>query len=132
MWTGEIASIVFTKVKVGAEKELKTKYPDISFTTSDRVQRDPKFPSVYIKELGSPESGSDLEGNFVYSINSTFQIEVSDSISQERAKRVMDKIVYLMKKMKYKISVSPYPNNTEGVYRVIARFTRNVDWNDIL
>lgn len=132
MWTSDISSIVFTRIKTTVEKKLKEKYPDIYFTTSDKTQTNPKFPTVYIHELPGAEKAKDLEGTTINSVLATFQIDVADNQSQNRSKDVMNEIIKVMKNMSFSVSSMPEFNNTNSIYRNTARFRRTIDWNDIL
>lgn len=132
MWTSEISSIVFTKVKVEVLKSLKNKYPNIYFTNSDRVQTDPKFPTVYIHEIGSTEQGEDLEGTSINAVLTTFQVDVTDNQSQNRANEVISEVVGIMKSMRFSVIAMPEFQNTESTYRSTARFRRMIGQGDIL
>lgn len=132
MWTSDIASMVFTRIKVEATKKLKSKYPNINFTTSDQVRTEPTFPNVYVKELQSSERGQTLDGESVNAILSSFQIEVSDNVSDNRAREVADVVFLIMKKMKYEAIGLPFQDNIDGVHRNVARYRRIIGYNDIL
>lgn len=132
MWTNDISSIVFARIKTVAGSKLKEKYPDIYFTTSDKTQTNPKFPTVYIHELPGAEKAQDLEGITINSALITFQIDVTDNQSQNRTKDVMNEIIKVMKSMAFTVSPMPEFNNTNSIYRNTARFRRTIDWNDIL
>ena len=120
MWTSDIASMVFTRIKVEATKKLKSKYPNINFTTSDQVRTEPTFPNVYVKRLQGSERGQTLDGESVNSILSSFQIEVADIVFS------------IMKKMKYEAIGLPFQDNIDGVHRNVARYRRIIGYNDIL
>lgn len=132
MWTNEISSIVFTRIKTEATKRLSGKYPDIYFTNSDRAQTEPKFPTVYIHEIGSVEQGQDLENLQINAVMTTFQIDVTDNQSQNRANNVMSCVVEIMKSMRFSVVSMPEFQNTESTYRSIARFRRVIGSGDIL
>ena len=132
MWTSDIASMVFTRIKVEATPKLKIKYPNINFTTSDQVRTDPTFPNVYVKELQGSERGQTLDGESVNAILSSFQIEVADNVSDNRAREVADIVFLIMKKMKYEVIGLPFQDNTDGVHRNVARYRRIIGYNDIL
>lgn len=132
MWTNEISSIVFTRIKTEASKRLKSKYPDIYFTNSDRAQTDPKFPTVYIHEIGSAEQGEDLQGTEINAVMTTFQIDVTDNQSQNRTNEVMSYVVEMMKSMRFSVIAMPEFQNTESTYRSTARFRRLIGNGDIL
>ena len=132
MWTSDIASMVFTRIKVEVTKKLKSKYPNINFTTSDQVRTDPTFPNVYVKELQGSERGQTLDGESVNAILSSFQIEVADNVSDNRAREVADVVFLIMKKMKYEAIGLPFQDNKDGVHRNVARYRRIIGYNDIL
>ena len=120
----DVETIVFSRIKAKATKKFKTKYPDISFTTSDKVVSNPKFPNVYIHLIGSPEIGNDLENNTINGIEATFQIEVTDNQNQNRAKEVMNEIVGYFKEMRFSITSMPEMNNTDSAFRCVMRCKR--------
>lgn len=124
-------NIVFTRIKATFSEKLKTKYTNLYFTTSDKVQSTPKFPTIYVHELPSLEKGNDLENNEIAGKLSVFQIEVFDNKSQTNASEVMAEVVRIMKSMGFSINEMPYSDNTD-VYRKIARFRRIIGNGDIL
>lgn len=132
MWTSDIASIVFTRIKVEATKKLKSKYPDINFTTSDKVRTNPTFPNVYVKKLQGAEQGHTLDGSTVNATLSSFQIEVADNVSDNRAQEVADVVYSIMKSMRYEAIGEPFPDNVDEVHRNVARYRRIVGYNDTL
>lgn len=133
MWTSDITSIVFTRIKTIAKKQLKTKYPDINFTTSSVSSTDPQFPTVYIRRLQGAERGQDLEGTSVNATLCSFQVEVTDNASDTRAQEVADVIYSIMKSMRFQSIGEPFADNTQtGVYRNVARYQRIIGYNDIL
>lgn len=132
MWTSDIASIVFTRIKVEATEKLKSKYPDINFTRSNKVRTEPTFPNVYVKELQGAERGHTLDGESVNAILSSFQIEVADNVSDNRAREVADVVFLIMKKMKYEAIGLPFQDNIDGVHRNVARYRRIIGYNDTL
>lgn len=128
----DIETIVFSRIKAILTSKLKTKYPDISFTTSDKVSSNPKFPNVYVHMLGSQEIGEDLENNTINGVLATFQIETTDNQSQNRAKDVMNEIVGVMKGMRFSVIAMPESQNTDTSYRCVARFRRVVGNLDVI
>ena len=133
MWTSDIASSVFTRVKAEATKRLKTKYPDIYFTTLSRVATTPKFPTVYVKRMQGAERGQTLEGTTLNAILSTFQIEVTTNTNDTEAQEVADIVCEIMKSMRYQMLGEPFPDNTASdTYRNVARYQRIIGYNDIL
>lgn len=132
MWTSNIQSVIFSLVKNEVSKVLQTEYSDLHFTTSDKAQTVPKFPSVYIHEIGSIEQGMDLEGIDVNAILCNIQIEVTDNISQERVRKTMNEVLRVMKKMRFPVVLMPEYQNTTETYRQVARFRRVIGKGDSL
>ena len=132
MWTNDIESIVYTRIKIALSGKLKTKYKDLSFTNTDIVPQNPKFPTVYIHELNGYEKANDLENEEIHAVESSFQIEVTDNVSQARAKEVMNEVVKVMKKMKFSGTNMPEFQNIDGYFRNVFRCRRTIGKDDVL
>lgn len=132
MWTSDIESMVFTRVKAKGNNALKSKYPNIYFTTSDKTQKQPQFPTVYLHEVGSVERGMDLENTEINAVLNTIQVDVTDNESQGRVKEVMNNIVKTMKSMGFTVISLPEFQNTNDIYRQTARFRRMIGKGDLL
>lgn len=133
MWTSDITSIVFTRIKAIGNKKLKTKYPNINFTTSSESSTTPKFPTVYVKRLQGAERGQDLEGTSVNATICSFQIEVTTNTNDTEAQEVADVVCSVMKAMRFQILGEPFADNTQnGVSRNVARYQRIIGYGDIL
>ena len=122
----DIETIVYSRIKAILTKKLKTKYPNISFTTSDKVSGNPQFPNVYVHMMSSQEIGGDLEGNTINGVLASFQIETTDNETQTRAKDVMNNVVEVMKSMRFEVTSMPESMNTNTSYRCVARFRRTI------
>ena len=133
MWTSDIASIVFTRIKTIATDRLKNKYPDIFFSTAQSLPKEPQFPTILVKRMQGSEQGQTLEGTELNAILSTFQIEVFDNISEKHAQEVADVVCEIMKSMRYEMIGEPFPDNSDDeVYRNVARYRRIVGGLDTL
>lgn len=126
-----IENLVFTRIKVQFSEKLKAKYTNLYFTTSDKAQTTPKFPTIYIHELPAVETGNDLENTEINGKLATFQIEVFDNQSQTRATEVMTEVVKIMKSMRFSINEMPHFDNTD-TYRKVVRFRRIIGNGDDL
>lgn len=132
MWTSDIESAVFTRLKADGNKAFKKDYSDIFYTTENETDDDAVFPTVYLQELSGAERGRDLEGIEINAILSSFQIDVSDNESKQRCKKVMDNAIETMKKLKFEVVGLPIYRRTSGVWLGTARFRRTISKNDIL
>lgn len=124
-------NLVFTQIKALFSEKLKEKYINLYFTTSNKVQATPKFPTIYIHELPSVETGNDLENTEINGKIAKFQIEVFDNQSQTRASETMTEVVRIMKGMRFSVNEMPYFDNTD-TYRKVARFRRVIGNGDVL
>lgn len=132
MWTSDIGSIVYTRIKLEVTKKLKSKYPNINFTTNNRNNTDTKFPSIYFKRLQGSERGQTLDGQSVNATLFSVQIEVTDNVGEHRAQEVADVIYGVMKTMLFEAIGEPFANNTDSTYRNVARYRRIIGYNDKL
>ena len=92
----------------------------------------PRFPTVYIHEMPGMETGADLQGGTINAVWSSFQIEVTTNTKQSDTKEVMDEVVKIMKKMRFQVISMPEFQNTDSIYRRVARFRRMIADDDIL
>lgn len=133
-WTDMISSNVFTRIKNEFSSTLKTKYKMTSsnFSTVGSSDTPAVFPFVYIQLLPSTEQGQDIEGNTINAGLFTFQIEVTDNQTQERAKDVMSEVKRIMKSMRFTVHPTPTLEDTKDTHRAIMRCNRIIGFNDIL
>ena len=123
MWTKYIKSIVFTRIKTEGTAKLKATFPDIYFTTSNKVPTNPKFPTVYLKKLQGAEKGRTLDGKTLNGVLASFQIDVIDNKSDNNAENVADVIGDIMKSMRFEMVGDPFPNSqSTEEYRFTARY----------
>ena len=127
-----LESQVYTRIKTQFPSKLKEKYKNINFTTENKVDALPRFPTVYIHEMPGMETGADLQGGTINAVWSSFQIEVTTNTKQSDAKEVMDEVMKIMKKMRFQVISMPEFQNTDSTYRRVARFRRMIADDDIL
>ena len=133
MWATEIDTTVLSRLRSRGYADLRKNYPNINFTDDDRAPIDPKFPTVFYINISSAERGQTLDGKSVNALLHSVQIEVSDN-SQTNAtvKAVMSKICDYMKDMRYEVVNMPFFQNTDTVFRMVARFRRTIGANDVI
>lgn len=135
-WIYTFENKVYTVVKTRVEKQLKTKYKNLTFTMDDEPS-DPTnhFPTVLIHYLPSNEKGVDLDNTEINGFTSTVQIEVTSSKTegQKAALLVAWQVVDEFKKLRYGMMLKPEPIKTgNDTNRVVARVSRIVGANDIV
>ena len=133
MWATEIDTTVLSRLRSRGYADLKKNYPNINFTDDDRAPIDPKFPTVFYINISSAERGQTLDGKSMNALLHSVQIEVSDN-NQTNAtvKAVMSKICDYMKDMRYEVVNMPFFQNTDTVFRMVARFRRTIGANDVI
>lgn len=127
-----LESQIFSRIKYGFSDRIKSKYPDLNFTTSDKVSTNAKFPTVYVHMMESPEVGGTLEGTEIAGVKATFQIDVSDNESNKRTDEVAYEALRIMKSMRFKPIIMPFHNNSGNTYVTSARYQRVIGSGDIL
>ena len=135
IWVMIIPSIIFTKIKTEFSTKLKEKYnmTDKNFSTVGSSDTPAVFPFVYIQSIEPIETGMDLEATNINGGIFSFQIDVTDNQSQYRAKEVMTEVLRIMKKMGFQCKPMPsFDDSVKDVKRMVARFQRAIDENDIL
>ena len=128
----DIQSRVFSRLVNKCPSTLKSKFPQLRFTTNDRLPQNPKFPSVYVHERSAMETAEDLENTTINAVITSFQIEVTDDSSMENATTVMNYVVNEMKVMRFSVITMPEFQNTQSVYRKVAVFRRTIADGDTL
>lgn len=134
-WIMSISPMVFTRLKTEFSEKLKKKYNmgNNNFSTKEFSGKDAIFPFVYVKQMPSQVTGTDLERSSINGMNFYFQIDVYDNQSQSRANEVMSEIIKVMiKSMRFQPKPAPSFDSTSDFYRETVRFERMIDWNDIL
>lgn len=133
MWATEIDTTVLSRLRSRGYADLRKNYPNINFTDDDRAPTTPKFPTVFYINISSAERGQTLDGKSINALLHSVQIEVSDN-SQTNAtvKAVMSKICDYMKDMRYEVVNMPFFQNTDTVFRMVARFRRTIGANDVI
>lgn len=133
-WTDRISSVVFTRIKNEFSSTIKKNYKmkDENFSTVGSSDTPAVFPFVYIQLLPSTEQGQDIEGNTINAGLFTFQIEVTDNQTQERAKDVMSEVKRIMKSMRFTVQPTPALEDTKDTHRAIMRCNRIIGSCDIL
>lgn len=123
-WFFDIENLVFTNIKVNASKKLRDKFPNINFTTSNRTQGSPIYPTVYIHENEGQEKGQDLENKTINAVLSNIQVEVITDTSKDDAKKIASVCTDILKNMSFNITALPVFEEGSSYYRLIMRCSR--------
>ena len=126
MFIDYVEDKVFSKIKTDVTESLISRFPNIFFTTSSKTQANPKFPNVYVQMLPGHEKAKTLDGRTLNMGQFDFQIEVADNKSKQNTRLVMEEITEAMVSMGFTVNGFPSQQDTEDVYRRVARFQRLV------
>lgn len=128
-----VESMVYSRMKNLVIDDVGTKYDMTSADNFSTVESDTEahFPFVYLTTLNGREVEDDLEGTRINGEYLTYQINVSDNISRERAKEVMNSVQRAMKQMSFNVQSVPIfiQNNP---HKIIARFSRYIFEGDTI
>lgn len=127
-----LESQIFSRIKYGFLDRIKSKYPDLNFTTSDKASTKAKFPTVYVHMMESPEVGETLDGTEIAGVKAIFQVDVSDNQNNNRTDEVAKEVLRIMKNMRFKPNPMPLHNNVGDTYITTARYQRVIGAGDIL
>lgn len=131
-WVFDLETKVFSIIKTRSLKNLKSKYPNIHFTTTNNPKdATTHYPTVYIHEMASTEQGRTTEYE-IGGITYTMQVEVITNVSQKDAKTVINEIAELFKAMGFEIRAFPEISNGETYYKSVMRVRKVIGANDIL
>lgn len=133
MWVNDIQTAVFSRIQSRTTAQFRKRFPNIFFTKSARVSKDPSFPTIYVQKMQGAERGQDLEGTSINAVLSSFQIEVTDNGENDSvANEIAWFICGIMKSMMYEMIGEPITDETDTTFRVIARYRRVISYDDIL
>lgn len=129
----DIENMVLSRLIAKMPSSIKTKYPDLNFTTSDISNMDPKFPNVYVHLMDFPQIGQTIDNKVFGGGTSTFQIEVEDNSSQSNARKVMNAVIDILNgQFGFEVIYGPVNMNTNVTFRQVARLRRIVMENEKL
>lgn len=135
MWSNDILSIIYTRVKIVSTPMILKRYSslsasDLNFTTEASAQTVSKFPTIFFAQIPGGETGGTFDQT-VNAVNFIVQIEVIHNTSQMMANGIADIISDVMKDMYFKITGDPVQDNSDPkTKRNIARYSRVVGHGD--
>lgn len=132
-WVSLLQSKIYSIIENEFSQDIKDKY----HMTSDNFSTvgnnfSAVFPFVFIKLLPALERGQDLEGKTINAGLFTFQIDITDNVSQKRARTVAFEIVRIMKGMSFEVTSMPDFEDTKEKHRSTIRFRRLIASGDAI
>ena len=124
----DVESTVFTNIYDAImDSELASEYDlsDDNFSTIDTLSTEPIFPFVYVHLLPGVEQMQSLDNTTINGGLFTLQIRVTDNEDTVKVKAIMDKIIEVMKGMRFNVVSMPEFNyDSSSIYNQVARFRR--------
>jgi len=126
-WVEERESDIYTLVKARATRRLKTRFPNIKFTTNEGTgANSTQYPTVFIHSIEGAERGQDFENNNVNAFQFFFQIEVTCSKEQgrESTRAVISEVMDQFKKLRFTVRAKPIYDSDTSIDTAFARVSR--------
>lgn len=130
VWFSKLESVIFTIIKARMTAKLRSKYPNIFFTTSSQIDTEPAFPTVYIHETGCLEAGNDLENKTVNAVIETIQVDVTANTSDTDCKTVATEVINQLKALRFNIVGFPVYTIDGNIHRAVIRARRTIGSGD--
>ena len=132
-WVEERESDIYTLVKTRAVRNLKTRFPNIKFTTNEGTgANSTQYPTVYIHAIEGVERGLDFENRNVNAFQFFFQIEVTCSKEQgrESTRAVVSEVLDQFKKLRFTVRGKPIYDSDTSIDTAFAKVSRTLGEND--
>lgn len=142
MLSNEVFDKVFTIVKQ-AMKDLEItnskgntvqKWKTLKYARSLHELEATSLPCLLMRQIGSPQIGDDLMRISQNGVYSTFQVEVTSSVSYDEAYDIMNDAGDIFIQLGYSLiyGIQEIPTESPSLWRFVARFNRVVGGQDTL
>lgn len=129
----DVENIVLSRIMAKMPSAIKTKFPNLSYTTSDITKTEPSFPNIYVHLMDFSQLGQTIDNKKFNGGEAFFQIEVVDNTSQVNVRKVMNAVIDIVNgSMGFDLTYGPQFINTADNYRQVVRFKRIVMENEKL
>ena len=129
MLDSQILTLMINYVTANLSKpRLTTK----NFTTTKSNPSDSELPSIYLKQLPSIETATDLENDEFRGGLFTYEVKVTSNVSQTEVKNIMNVVTRAMKSMGFNGTSLPVYADTDNLHVKIARWQREFDDGDTI
>jgi hypothetical protein len=134
MWYDDAVSSVYSFVKAYTISKYKTKYPNFKVTDDDAELAKAQLPCVYIHaKMRENNGGKDLENKTINSIEFAFTVNVLVQSDMLLARKIAQTVTEAFKEKRFTANELPeFRGNTVDVKRLIMRYTRTIDENDVI
>lgn len=131
IWFAEIESKVFTIVKTRMKKKYKEEYPTMDFVATGDNRVPKKSPTIYLREIDSPEMANTLANNVINMVRETMECEVY-ALNREDSRIVSAYVRLEMKALGFSVIQQSPPIQDDSWWRCVLRFTRPIGSGDVV
>lgn len=111
------------------DSSINEKDSNVLVTSDEYTGGTATFPAVYVRELTQAERGYDIDGSVISGVLSTFQLDVFAN-SYRECKELSNKVMLLMKDLRFEVIASPLHTKGNGYYRSVSRYRRVIGGGD--
>lgn len=129
-WAYEIGDVLLTYVTTRLLEKLHTEFPNLTVTSVADLNSLSQFPTVHIKTIGCPETGTDLEGESINAVDLAIQCDTYMNTTQYDTRKVSNEVANILKELRFKITTLPEFGNANDYFRVTFRGSRIIGAND--
>ena len=131
-WYMSLDAKIFTIMKTRLAKKLGSVFPKLFCTSSDSIDADPVFPTIYIHPLQGVETGSDLVNESINAILYTLQVDVTANTTMNDCRNVTMEVMNQLKLLHFSIVGMPVYTTEGNVFRGVIRGRRTIGGDDSL
>lgn len=134
LWYDDAVSSVYSFVKAYTISKWKKQYPNIKVTDDDAELAKAQFPCVYIHaKMRENNNGKDLENKTINSLEFSFTVNVLVQNDMLLTRKIAQTVTEAFKEKRFIANQLPeFQGNTVDVKRLIMRYTRTIDENDVI
>lgn len=118
-----------TQIETNVADYIESELSGVLVTTDDYTGDTAVFPTVYVHELSQIERGYDIDGSEIAAVLSTFEINVAEQ-TYLGCKELSNKVMLLMKGLRFEVIASPLHTKMNGYYRSVSRYRRHISGGD--
>lgn len=118
-----------TQIETNVSDYIESELSGVLVTTDDYTGDTAVFPTVYVHELSQIERGYDIDGSEIAAVLSTFEINVAEQ-TYLGCKELSNKVMLLMKGLRFEVIASPLHTKMNGYYRSVSRYRRHISGGD--
>ena len=131
LWFAELSGLITTHFKARIKSLIPIElFRKLKITTSNSDIAPTELPAIWLEEVGSIETGENLDNTSVNAVIETVQITVFHNGQMKDVKKLMNASVLAMKQMRFGAIMTPIYTTTHEMKTGVARFRRLIGEGD--